>query len=97
MKESLKNMLLVMSADGIFESIDETSAISGSAFWELTWHEVDKFLPNLKGELFPEKPFVIVNGNAEKGIEELEVRAVTTSEPSEANVNETTTVVPAIE
>ncbi|XP_011301518.1 golgi-specific brefeldin A-resistance guanine nucleotide exchange factor 1 [Fopius arisanus] len=44
--ESLKNMLLVMSSTGVLTT--------SSHLWEPTWRTINNFLPNLKGELFPE-------------------------------------------
>ncbi|XP_015114906.1 Golgi-specific brefeldin A-resistance guanine nucleotide exchange factor 1 [Diachasma alloeum] len=46
--ESLKNMLLVMSSTGVLTS--------SSNLWEPTWRTINGFLPNLKGELFPDPP-----------------------------------------
>ncbi|XP_063985366.1 Golgi-specific brefeldin A-resistance guanine nucleotide exchange factor 1 [Diachasmimorpha longicaudata] len=48
--ESLKNMLLVMSSTGVLTS--------SSNLWEPTWRTINSFLPNLKGELFPDPPKV---------------------------------------
>lgn len=44
--ESLKNMLLVMSTSGCFDSQPE--------LWEMTWNHLNSWLPSLKQELFPE-------------------------------------------
>lgn len=44
--ESLKNMLLVMASTDVL--------MSSSNLWEPTWRTINSFLPNLKGELFPE-------------------------------------------
>lgn len=44
--ESLKNMLLVMSSTGVLTS--------SSKLWDPTWRTINHFLPNLKGELFPD-------------------------------------------
>lgn len=44
--ESLKNMLLVMASAGVLAP--------SSNLWSPTWRAIDNFLPNLKGELFPE-------------------------------------------
>uniref|UniRef100_A0ABD2VR02 SEC7 domain-containing protein n=1 Tax=Trichogramma kaykai TaxID=54128 RepID=A0ABD2VR02_9HYME len=46
--ESLKNMLLVMASAGVLQP--------ESYLWTPTWRAIDAFLPNLKGELFPEPP-----------------------------------------
>lgn len=50
--ESLKNMLLVMNTAGMLtEDCEE-----GAQLWRLTWHRIDPFLPNLKGDLFKPQP-----------------------------------------
>ncbi|CAG8656602.1 17032_t:CDS:10 [Dentiscutata erythropus] len=61
--ESLKNMLLVMSTSGVFNPPGttkvETKNVGGKApveLWDITWTKIDKFLPKLKDELFPEVP-----------------------------------------
>lgn len=46
--ESLKNMLLVMSTSGVFKS-------SSTVLWDLTWHRIGQFLPDLRQSLFPEQ------------------------------------------
>eukprot|EP00106_Octopus_bimaculoides_P000139 XP_014767581.1 PREDICTED: Golgi-specific brefeldin A-resistance guanine nucleotide exchange factor 1-like [Octopus bimaculoides] len=46
-RESLKNMLLVMDTAGIFHT-DTTD----SQLWKLTWDRIDTFLPELQEELF---------------------------------------------
>lgn len=54
-KESLKNMLLVMRSVKIFT---EDSSETNSQFWDITWSRLDQFLPNLKNELFEQDLFV---------------------------------------
>ena len=68
--ENLKNMLLVMSNGGVFDDddnhhnerkrqADPPKKYMSSSLWVTTWSRVDKFLPNLKAEMFPpetEKP-----------------------------------------
>ncbi|KAI8832005.1 hypothetical protein BC829DRAFT_449182 [Chytridium lagenaria] len=52
--ESLKNMLLVMSTQGVFsppESNVELKSLHN--LWEVTWVHLEDFLPGLKDELFP--------------------------------------------
>lgn len=44
----MKNMLLVMSTSGFFDS--------DQMLWDSTWERLDKWLPHLKNELFPEPP-----------------------------------------
>ncbi|TPX41417.1 hypothetical protein SeMB42_g05585 [Synchytrium endobioticum] len=64
--ESLKNMLLVMSTQGVFQSttqegvvadpsngLQPTTGSTGPILWDATWQIVGKFEPNLKNELFP--------------------------------------------
>ncbi|KAI8908816.1 hypothetical protein DFJ77DRAFT_433654 [Powellomyces hirtus] len=54
-QESLKNMLLVMSTQGIFQppSEEQNSHYIEPNLWGPTWEYVDSFLPELKSELFP--------------------------------------------
>ncbi|KAG0371001.1 GDP/GTP exchange factor for ARF [Gamsiella multidivaricata] len=48
--ESLKNCLLVMSTS---ETFSEATANSPDSLWNVTWNRINKFLPNLKAEIFP--------------------------------------------
>lgn len=50
--ESLKNCLLVMSTS---EAFSEASASRPDSLWNVTWARINKFLPNLKAEIFPEQ------------------------------------------
>ena len=52
MPESLKNLLLVMADGGYLKS--PTEGEKPSAMWEETWERVDRFLPDLLREVFPE-------------------------------------------
>ncbi|KAJ3016867.1 GDP/GTP exchange factor for ARF [Thoreauomyces humboldtii] len=54
-QESLKNMLLVMSTQGIFQppSEQQTMTYIKPNLWGPTWEYVDTFLPTLRSELFP--------------------------------------------
>lgn len=45
-RESLKNMLLVMDTAEIFHSTDAHGG-SPSALWEITWERINCFLPHL--------------------------------------------------
>lgn len=47
--ESLKNVLLVMSAQGILVQ----PSLGGGEIWDLTWQKLDRALPKLRGEVFP--------------------------------------------
>lgn len=49
--ESLKNILLVMS-NGSF-LVPPAAGEKGSEIWEETWKRVDRFLPGLRKEIFP--------------------------------------------
>ncbi|KAI9208547.1 uncharacterized protein BJ171DRAFT_489303 [Polychytrium aggregatum] len=49
--ESLKNMLLVMSMQGVFQFTETGSPTSN--LWSCTWEHLDPFLPGLRDELFP--------------------------------------------
>ena len=54
--ESLKNMLLVMSTQGMFQpKQDGEGAGPSGSLWDITWTFLSPFLPNLKEELFPER------------------------------------------
>ncbi|KAF9398812.1 GDP/GTP exchange factor for ARF, partial [Mortierella sp. AD011] len=48
--ESLKNCLLVMSTS---EQFSEATANRPDSLWNATWTRINKFLPNLKAEIFP--------------------------------------------
>ncbi|KAG0329161.1 GDP/GTP exchange factor for ARF [Dissophora globulifera] len=48
--ESLKNCLLVMSTS---EAFSEASSNRPDSLWNVTWNRINKFLPNLKSEIFP--------------------------------------------
>src|SRR5437868_9187745 len=61
--ESLKNMLLVMATSGVINppgtAQSPTATITSKQpveLWDVTWEKVNKFLPNLKDELFPPPP-----------------------------------------
>ncbi|KAJ1549997.1 GDP/GTP exchange factor for ARF [Nowakowskiella sp. JEL0078] len=62
--ESLKNMLLVMANQGLFQAPGAKSVEKGEAtwlaneLWEVAWKEVQSVAPGLKDELFP----VVKNG-----------------------------------
>lgn len=51
--ESLKNILLVMSSDGYLVPPEQNE--QHKELWVETWRRLDRFLPNLFGELFPEE------------------------------------------
>jgi len=57
-RESLKNMLLVMYTSGAFTTIPPHDLPAGSTpeynhLWDITWERLDGFMPNLKRDLFP--------------------------------------------
>jgi hypothetical protein len=55
--ESLKNMLLVLSTQGMLQGESETESDSGLNLWNETWFLIDSVLPGLKQDVFPsEKP-----------------------------------------
>ncbi|CAG9864708.1 unnamed protein product [Phyllotreta striolata] len=75
--ESLKNMLLVMEAAGVFDAPDGQK----NALWTATWERIGKFLPGLKDELFREmgsRKKVVEEAkdaeNREKKVADVEVR-----------------------
>ena len=47
--ESLKNVLLVMAAQGVLVQ----PSLGGGRVWDLTWQKLDRALPKLRGEVFP--------------------------------------------
>lgn len=49
MPESLKNVLLVMAAQGVLVQ----PSFGGSEIWDLTWQKLDRALPKLRNEVFP--------------------------------------------
>lgn len=58
--ENLKNMLLVMSNGGFLAPPDEKPELED--LWKETWKRINRFLPGLYGELFPDE----VQGRKEK-------------------------------
>lgn len=56
--ESLKNMLLVMSTQGILRppSTDSSNSAMEGDLWQITWTLLEPYLPTLKDELFPALP-----------------------------------------
>lgn len=54
-KESLKNMLLVMRSVKIFSQPENAQNVE---FWELTWKRLEGFLPTLKDELLEQDLFL---------------------------------------
>lgn len=51
--ENLKNMLLVMSSAGVLAPPDEKP--EQEEMWSETWKRINRFLPGLFTELFPEE------------------------------------------
>ena len=47
-RECVKNLLLVMSASGVF---DARQYATGGELWELAWAVIDPFYPELRAEL----------------------------------------------
>lgn len=59
MPENLKNILLVMASGGFLVrpgSADEKADGSSRQLWDQTWKRLERFLPDLKDELFPPVP-----------------------------------------
>ncbi|KAJ3392024.1 GDP/GTP exchange factor for ARF [Entophlyctis sp. JEL0112] len=57
--ESLKNILLVMSTQKVFQpkvDKDQDGPVVSQNLWEITWEQVNKFYPGLQDELFPSLP-----------------------------------------
>ncbi|KAJ3050852.1 hypothetical protein HK102_012190, partial [Quaeritorhiza haematococci] len=75
--ESLKNMLLVMSTQGVFQPANEDPTtkphdkeITSHNLWDLTWLHLEPVLPGLKDDLFPPPPPPsppVQEGGLEKG------------------------------
>ncbi|KAJ3127915.1 GDP/GTP exchange factor for ARF [Nowakowskiella sp. JEL0407] len=72
--ESVKNMLLVMSTQGVFHPPEKNAMFSNAAsstlannLWELAWVELSPIVPNLKNELFADSEW---NGSVKNGIQE---------------------------
>lgn len=61
--ESLKNIILVMSSGGYLvapttddgEGDDENQDPKKDRLWNETWKRLERFLPGLKGEVFPQQ------------------------------------------
>lgn len=57
--ENMKNILLVMSSQGILvppgATNDDADAKLNEALWNETWKRLDRFLPHLFAEVFPEE------------------------------------------
>ena len=53
MPESLKNIILVMSSGGYLVPPDQNP--HEEKLWVETWRRLERFLPNLRAELFPEQ------------------------------------------
>lgn len=61
--EAFKNILMVMQTAGILtpdldhekgaEELIVNSGITRKQLWDLTWVEIDRFLPNLKKDMLP--------------------------------------------
>ena len=49
-RESVKNLMLVMSASGVF---DAAQYETGGELWELAWAVIDAFYPELRAEMWP--------------------------------------------
>ncbi|TGZ84125.1 Sec7-domain-containing protein [Ascodesmis nigricans] len=54
--ESLKNILLVMAAGGYLIRPEEGPSQDKQELWEQTWRRLERFLPDMKAELFPPLP-----------------------------------------
>ena len=87
-RESLKNMVLVMYTSGAFTTIAPHDLPSGSTpefnhLWDITWERLDGFMPNLKKELFPapaQEPVPVV------ALPQQQERDVAAQEPSANHV-----------
>jgi golgi-specific brefeldin A-resistance guanine nucleotide exchange factor 1 len=53
--ENLKNILLVMANGDYLAPPNEKSSPQQEEVWMETWKRLDRFLPQLYGELFPEE------------------------------------------
>lgn len=76
--ESLKNILLVMASGGFLvrpDSGEEKPDGSTRQLWEQTWSRLERFLPDLKEELFPPLPETEENENEKAEVEVTVVEA----------------------
>ena len=54
MRENLKNVVLFMASSGYLVSPKEDP--SKEKLWTETWKRIDRFIPELRSDLGPEKP-----------------------------------------
>jgi golgi-specific brefeldin A-resistance guanine nucleotide exchange factor 1 len=73
--ESLKNILLVMANGGFFENAGGDREVNkkNQELWDRTWQRLERFLPDLKGELFPPEPEVPPAAAEEPKVKDVEV------------------------
>ena len=76
--ESLKNILLVMSSGGYLVPPAEDPA--QRELWDETWKRVDRFLPELRKEIFPEAMAAPAQVTPEKRSQEQRLEGKRTSE-----------------
>ena len=55
MSENMKNILLVMSSQGILVPPPSEENKEREPLWNETWKRLDRFLPHLFAEIFPEE------------------------------------------
>ncbi|XP_022900368.2 Golgi-specific brefeldin A-resistance guanine nucleotide exchange factor 1 [Onthophagus taurus] len=85
--ESLKNMLLVMESAKVFEGAEGRNLL-----WMQTWDRINKFLPNLKDELFKEREEIknIESSNKNIQIEQPSQIEESTPKPTQHNIENAT-------
>jgi len=99
MPESLKNILLVMASSG-FLVRPESGGHQGEnkELWDQTWKRLERFLPDLKEELFPPEPEKPVVAEKVKEPEvEVEVREVEKEKEKEKAPETVDTAPPQVE
>lgn len=52
MSESVKNILFLMKSDGYL--VPPSSAAQDRPIWQETWRRLDRFLPGMRKEIFPD-------------------------------------------
>lgn len=91
MRENLKNVMLFMSSSGYL--VPPKQDPSKENLWTETWKRIDRFLPDLRGELSfeeePEEEPVKEEQDAEQAVEQDSEQAPVPTEASETSKEET--------
>ncbi|KAI8581103.1 hypothetical protein K450DRAFT_234658 [Umbelopsis ramanniana AG] len=103
-RESLKNMLLVMYTSGAFTVIPPHDLPADTPpeynhLWDITWERLDGFMPNLKSELFPApapEPQVIANNEEQPQPQESQQDIPPSEDNDNSDIIDATSTVQAI-